>query len=73
MIDKEHATQIGFLLKTFDEELVGTGKELPVDVAGEFAGVVKPMFGELDRKPVKGTLVETGDEAFDNLLGEEIE
>lgn len=73
MVNQQHTAQIGLLLKAFDEKLVGTGKEFPVDVTGGFAGIVEPMFGKFDRETVEGTLVETSDEAFDNLLGEEIE
>ena len=57
LVDDQLATQVGLLLVAFHEKLLGTAIEFPVDMADRLACVIQAMFGELNRKTVKGTLV----------------
>ena len=57
LVNDQLATQVGLLLVSFHKEFLGTAIEFPVDMANGFACVVQAMFGELNRKTVKGTLV----------------
>jgi hypothetical protein len=66
-VDDKLATQVGLLLVTFYEELLGTAIEFPVDMTNRLTRVVEPMFGEFHGKPMERTLVEARDEALHNL------
>lgn len=61
------AAEIGLLLETFDEELVGTGIEFPVDALGRLACRVLPMLGELYRETMKWTSMHACDESLHHL------
>lgn len=67
------AAEVCFLLEPLDKQLVGACIELPVDIARRFAGIVEPMLGKLDRKTVKGALVEPRNKSLYHLLGKEIQ
>ena len=67
------AAEVGFLLVTLGVHFVRTGKYLPVDVFSWLAGVVDAVLGKFYTETVKGALVETDDETFYDLAGQEIE
>lgn len=66
------APEVGFLFKLFDEELVGTGKEPPVDVARAFAIVVLPVVGEFGGETVEGATMAAGNKTLDDLTCKEV-
>ena len=72
-VDDQLATQVGFLLVTFHEELLRAAIELPVDMTNRLARVVKPVFGEFHGKAVERTLMEACDEAFHDLSRQKLE
>ena len=57
LVDDQLAAQVGLLLVSFHEELLGAAIEFPVDMTDGFTRVIQAMLGELNRKTVKGTLV----------------
>ena len=61
------AAKIGLLLEAFDEELVCTGIEFPVDTFCRLAGGVLPMLGKFYRKTMKRTSMHAGNETFHHL------
>lgn len=63
--------QVGLFFVSFDKKLICTGIELPVYMSDRLARVVLPVFCKFDGKSVHGTLMETCDETFNNLLGNE--
>ena len=56
-VDHDLTAQVGFFLVSLGKQLVGTGVDLPVDIAGRFAGIVEAVFGEFDGKSVERALV----------------
>lgn len=73
VVDDELAAEVGLLLEAFDEQLVGAGVELPVDVASGLAEGVLPMLGEFYGEAVKRTSVQAGDKSFDYLACKEVQ
>ena len=67
IVQNKVTPQVGFFLVALGVELIGFRVQLPIDVFGAFAWIVDFMFGKLGRKPVKRTLVQTRDKAFDHL------
>jgi hypothetical protein len=72
-IDHQLAAQVGLFLIALHEELVRAGEELPIDVAGAFAGVVRAVLGEFHAEAVEGAFVQAGQEAFHHLAGMELQ
>ena len=66
-VEDELATEVGFLLIALHEHLVRTGVELPVEVAGGLAGVVKAVLREFHAEAVKWALVHARDEPLHRL------
>ena len=72
MVDKQLATQVGLLLKTLYEELVGTTIELPVDILRRLAAIIQSMLGKFYRETMERAFVQTRDESLYNLPSKEI-
>ena len=73
IVDDDVAAQVGLFFIALDKELLGLGKELPVDMTRAFALVVEPVLGKLHRKPVKRTLVQARDKPFNHLFGQDLQ
>lgn len=72
-VNHKLAAEVGLLFVAFDEQFLGSSIQFPVDVSDRLTSIIESMFGKLDRKAMKRTLVQAGDEAFDNLFGEKLE
>src|SRR5574344_352792 len=73
LVYEQLAAKIGFFLKTLHKQLVGTAIELPIDVLGRFAYIVKAMLGKFDRKPVKRTFMQPRNITLNYLVCKEVE
>ena len=72
-INQNMATQIGFLFVALHEILIGARQQFPVEMPRALAGVVLSMLGKLNRETVKRTFVQTCNEAFHSLFGQQLE
>jgi hypothetical protein len=54
-----------------DEEAVGSGIDVPVEVLNLIAPRVVPVVREIERKALERRLVQPADEAFDDGLGDQ--
>ena len=71
VIDQDAASEVGFFLVLLGVESVRPGKDLPVNVSGAFTKIVKLVLSKLDRKAMIRRLMQAGDEAIHQLLGNE--
>ena len=72
-IDDQLATQICLLIETLGVQLLGPGKELPIDMPGALAGIVSPVLREFHGESVKRTFMKSYQKAFNHLSGLEFE
>ena len=61
------------MLELLDEQTVGAGEDLPVQVARLVPRLVRPVFRELHREPAKRRAVDSGEEALDDALGHDLD
>lgn len=67
------ASQISFLLKAFEEQLIRSAIQLPVDIACRFAHSILAMLRKFDRKTMKWTPMQADEETFHNLPCKEVQ
>src|SRR5262245_22969591 len=67
------AAQIRFVFESLDVITIAASKEFPIQVARVVAGRVLAILGELDGETVIRTAMETGEKAFDNRSGPQLQ
>ncbi len=72
-VEQDRQQAVGFAAKALQIHPLGSGVDVPIDVAEIVAGSVGAIFGELLAETEVGRAVQAGDEAIDHGLGDQIE
>src|SRR4030095_12783908 len=71
-IENDQNTRIRFALEELDEEFVAAAEDVPVDATDFVAGLILPVFCEIDAEPKIRRLMQSRHEALDDSSRHEL-
>lgn len=72
-VEHEHGPGIGLFLELFDDPAIGAPCDAPIEITQVITRHVGAMLRELNRKPLSGRPMETGNEAVHHPTGHQFQ